>query len=276
MKTKIAVIGAGPAGLLAAWGIREAGGKPVIYDRDPAYQPGRIFSLQYLHEPCGLLNLRSMRLRYEVDGAYPSRETDAEERLILQRMYNVKLGRNPIEENSTRFLTEGPQEVWSLKDAYERLHKTFEKDLKTADLSIADIFKMTEEYAGVINTAPLDKLMPGVPWPVRTYFIRHDFTPVEKHPEDTCVYNLDPNTPWYRATRLDGGTATEYWRIPHGAVAPDKVSQFRVLRKVVSPTHGWFPTPSNFLMTGRWGSWDPKKLTHDAYKDAKYFTERLA
>ena len=264
---KIAIIGAGPAGLLAAWGVYQAGAMPYIIDRDPAYRPDRLFSLQYLHTPCDLPTegLKTLTLRYDVIDPFGFPED-------WKHLYNFKLGRPRDDENSTKFLSGPPQIVWSLKTAYRYLHHEFEGHIHQDNVTWDRIINAADTiHKGVINTAPLDRLLPALPWPHRSLLIKHGYTPVEDHPEDTCVYNLDPKVPWYRATRLDGGTATEFCGVPRG----EDVKDFQLLRKVVKSDVMPEYLPENLLLTGRWGSWDPAKLTHDAYYDAKKFTEGL-
>jgi hypothetical protein len=90
--------------------------------------------------------------------------------------------------------------------------------------------------------------------------------------ENTCVYDLDPATPWYRATKLDGGSATEFIDRPWGDNDPlhqhPAAEHIKPLRKVVrsDAVHKVRQElPYNVKLAGRWGSWSPYALTHDAY-----------
>jgi len=254
----VCVLGAGPAGLLAAWGaVKEGVGTLVIGDRDTSYRPGRIFSLQYLHDPCGLeFAARRIHLHYDVDPSPVLLETS------LQYAYNRKLGRPDDEENSTRFLFESPVNVWSLKDAYYWLYRSLATAMIQDEVDFDRILNICENYDLVISTIPLDLLFPHMEWPVRETLITPGFAPLVI-PRNTCLYNLEPTVPWYRITHLDGGLSAEW--ISKGDYDPDV---FQKLRKVVKAPK-YPPLPNNLVLAGRWGTWDPKALTHDAYQIAR-------
>lgn len=273
MTTKVAVIGAGPAGLLAAWGaIQEPEVSVRLFDPNPEYRPDRIFSLQYLHSPVNLqFTARRLRLYYQVQYAPGMSDQIYKDREAAKNLYNLKLGRPLNEENSTKFLWDSPVSVYSLKDAYRFLHNHFRSKIQNEKLLFDDIIgPLAEEYDVVVSTAPLDKLFPTRSWPARVSFISMAYTPVKHHAENTCVYNLDPDIPWTRATRLDGGTATEWASQPGSVIELDKdvASMTRPLRKVVRAD--WYPPlPRNVVLAGRWGSWDPSQLTHHAFYKAR-------
>lgn len=260
---RVCVIGAGPAGLLAAHGATMGGADEVlILDSKPAYRPWTIFSLQYLHHPCGMDGaIRQLWLSYEVEpkGVEFSKEE-------ARALYNRKLGRELNDENSTRFLWENPVGVWSLKDAYRELWKWYRRYVTEHLVRWEDLAEaLPRKHDLVVNTAPLNFLRPDLTWPIRAGLIRMDYSPVERHPRDTCIYNLDPATPWYRATNLDGGLATEYVKGAEIIAQP--------LRKVVTHSNS-LDLPANVLLTGRWGSWHAEKLTHHAYLETREATRR--
>lgn len=264
---KSLVIGAGPAGLLAAWALRSAGAEVLIWDRDPAYHPEKIVSLQYLHEPCGLENrgVRSLNLRYALHPK-PLGIFDIEMfKTAIRKDYNRKLGRPLEDENSTRFLWESPVTVWSLKDAYRILHREFKAVILPYSIEGWErLYAVADFYDLVVSTVPLDRLIPEGHWPVRLGRIALNWRPMSL-PAETCVYNLEPEVPWYRVTNLDGGVATEFVDKPS---LTEALPMLLPLRKVeagaVIPEH-----PKNLLLTGRWGSWNPTKLTHHAYADTQ-------
>lgn len=267
--TRALIIGAGPAGLLAAHGAWTAGAEVSILDAHPAYRPGTIFSLQYLHEPCGLeLAVRRMLLFYRTtERSWPGYDPDR-----AREAYNRKLGRPEGEENSTRFLFNTPVAVWSLKDAYRTLWSMYKGMIREQPVTWSQLIQYCEIYDVVISTAPLDKLLPDLVWPVRTGLIAMGWLPFEVE-HNTCVYSLDPDVLWYRATRLDGGMATEFIRRSDTAGVDIMLRPgwptVQPLRKVKDHRNVIGPRPGNLTLTGRWGSWDPAKLTHDAYKDAR-------
>lgn len=258
------VIGAGPAGLLAAWGAMQEGAQVIILDAKPQYRPWTIFSLQYLHDPCGLPEKEVRKLWLEYDFIYSEADNKVFEHDELEELianaYNRKLQRKEGDVNSTRFLWESPISVWSLKDAYKFLWDMCRRSVVQQVVTWDSIIAMAGDFDVVINTAPLDLLRPDLEWPIRHGLIQMDWSPLDPHPSDTCIYNLDPDVPWYRATKLDGGVATEFVSGSTAAAQP--------LRKVAAggeiPDH-----PANVFFTGRWGSWDPTKLTHHAYQEAR-------
>ena len=261
----VAIIGAGPAGLLAAWGAATSGAEVRIFDPNPAPLPDRILGLQYLHELCGLPveEVRKLELWYQIIPNNP--EGGAFIRPQLRRAYNFKLGR-PLEEvNSTSHITAGPGHVYSLKDAYTFLHHQFRYDILTRAVTWDEINgELSKDFDIVINTAPLDKLLPQLVWPTRDAWIQFSLPDDVEVLENTCVYNLDVQVPWYRATNLDGSVSTEML-YPEGQLDVPG----RLLRKVVKPDHIIGPFRPNVYLAGRWGSWNPHALTSDAYRVAR-------
>lgn len=272
------VVGAGPAGLLSAWALRTAQWDVTIVDRDCGFYPGRIFSLQYLHDPCGLDSVRSFDLEYVVMGedcALEASSNEEEYQEAVAQFYNLKLGRPIDSENSTQFLWRSPVKVWSLKDAYRSLWQIFKNKMLIHQMSWDRIVDKTAMYDVVVSTVPLDKLLPAMTWPVRVGRIAMDWVPsyLERE-DDVCLYNVDSEVPWYRATVMDGGKATEFVKDPDSAwLEQNGVPSLHPLRKVDSGAS--LPQlPANLLLTGRWGSWDPAKLTHHAYQDTLEFVSR--
>lgn len=258
----VAIVGAGPAGLLAAWGAVTTGAEVRIFDPSPDY-PKTILGLQYLHTNCDLpfAARKKLTLKYELVPC------EALTQLSISGAYNRKLGRPLDEPNSTRFLDQHyPVEVYSLKTAYEYLHHQFRYDIITRAVTWKEIVvDLAEDFDVVINTAPLDKLLPDWGWPTRDAWIQFSLPEGVQVPDGTCVYNLDPEVPWYRATHLDGAVSTEYlYAIADGMMDVPG----RLLRKVVKTALPG-PLPLNVFLAGRWGSWDPQALTSDAFKVAR-------
>jgi hypothetical protein len=282
--TEVIVLGAGPAGLLASWGAFNQGAHVTIYDVDPSYRPERIFSLQYMHHPCDVPGVRDLKLHYQIVGP-DGPEKLVEERFIdgpshrdlVKRMYNLKLKRPLDEANSTRFLFDTPTTVWSLRDAYRILYHLFEPSMKRIrPLAWIDVVALSAMFDVIVNTVPLSILRPNLRWPVRTGWIAMDWLPIDLA-DDHCLYSLQEADPWYRATNLDGGKATEFVDPVPGWPSSFKErgwggAALQELRKVAENTvlddlKLNETLPKNLLFTGRWGSWNPKALTHQAYFD---------
>lgn len=286
----VLVLGAGPAGLLAAWGARtcDVGDVHVtIWDRDTAFHPERIFSLQYMHDPCDVPGATSLELSYSSDlcscGIYLAQGSHTEPCVLARGeagsrrqakvLYNLKLNRPMDEENSTRFLFETPVKVWSLKSGYAWLYQYFQPVMERHEVTWGLLLEESKSWDVVINTVPLDKLRPDLGWPVRRGLIAMGWVPMEL-PENSCVYSLDPDVPWYRATYLDGGKATEFVYHDISDAAKAMIFNLRPLRKVadnslLTQISAIELLPSNLVFTGRWGAWDSKLLTHHAYYAGK-------
>ena len=254
---RIAICGIGPAGLFAAWAAREH--DVQLFDVNVDFQPWRIFALQYLHAHCDLPveARRELQLHYRIDGA------DGWTPDQIKRAYNYKVGRPLADVNSTRFAFEHPKTVFSLKVAYSFLYGAFKDRMVGMKLN-AEL--LTEVFAPgfdlVISTVPLNILFPAWPLEVSQMWITQDSAPIELQ-ENECVMNVDPALPWTRASRIDGGVATEYvkdvakWNLPPGL-------NLQKLRKVIKPA-SYPELPKNVILAGRWGSWDPAPLSHDTY-----------
>src|SRR3990167_677171 len=166
---KVAIIGAGPAGLLAAWGATRyiSLASVTIYDPDPTYRPERILPLQYLHDTCGLKPdaLKPLTIDYEITGIDPNLKDQVGLQKAAKFQYNAKLNRPLSEENSTRYAFQDRPDIYSLRTAYTWLHGFFAERMVTLALTWDQIVNdLPNDYDRVISTAPLPKLLPDWSW----------------------------------------------------------------------------------------------------------------
>lgn len=258
---RVAVLGAGPSGLLAAWAVVNAGHEPVIFDKNPRKPDGSTAGVYYLHEPCNL-PLRSRAVAIHVSGG-----ADSEER---RRSYALKVYGDTSTEvsipsyNSVQTAYDGMQAMdfcWDIVGKFVN-----QKDIVGwGPPHSASILGYAEDFQLVINTIPLNILIPEVFWKWEIATIYRSTAPAD---ESYMMYQANLQIPWYRASAIFGQFTLEYpgtySDLPSSAESGGKYVR---VKKVVPSPDAMPEVPENVLLTGRYGAWDKNKLSHDAFYD---------
>lgn len=249
MKT-IAVLGSGPAGLMAAHAVGLCGA-PLSLHSNP--QKSRLGGAQYLHHRIPMLT-----------SEYP-------ERVITNRLtgtpdgYRDKVyGKDPTTvpaHVSAMNVTDGEEiGVWDLNAAYDRMWEWNKESINSATINPEWIDLHKDEFTMIISSIPAPALCrsPGI----------HRFTyqevwidphPATFLPVDTIQYNGDKNPGWYRASNIGGTAGGTEWSA-NGKKPP--VEGLVLVKKPLTTNCDCYP---EIFRVGRYGAWRKGVLTHDAF-----------
>lgn len=255
--SRVAIFGCGPAGLLAAHAVRQAGHRPVIISK--AIEKSPISGAQYIHEP--ILDLH--------DPDHP----DGSVRFVKmgnKRGYAEKVYGDPDAPCSWDSFPEGEVSVWSMAATYDRLWEMFSESILSLEVTseMVNDFIWLLRYPLMISTIPLWSLCHGGH--------AFDSQPIWISPharfcvfDQEIVYNGVNHHGWYRSSKIFGHGATEYagytWWPNTGAI-----------HKGVKPTGSDCDCNPHIVKAGRFGTWRKGVLVHHAYETASQaVAERL-
>ncbi len=247
---RIAILGCGPAGLLAAHAVRLHGFRPDILSiPDKSELSGAI----YLHAPIPYLttDVKTAMVQYAKIG---TREGYAE------KVYGYP------EALSSWDLYDGQFQAYSMKQAYDLLWIKYQHMIKGVDFARHSTPELiTQDYQVVINTIPAPVLCMSKE--IHTFvgqeiLVYHSLP--EKLLDNTIFYNGVVKEPWYRASKIFGVESTEY--------ATDK-HEYPLGPEADGASKGMKPIENNcdcnprFHRVGRFGRWQKGVLAHEAFTD---------
>lgn len=252
--TEVAVLGCGPAGLLAALAVEQAGHTPVIYSRKiKSKMPGA----QFLHVPIP-----------EITAAEPDGTVNFL-KVGPKHGYALKVYGDRSAPTSWDEFPRGEQPIWSMGEAYSRLWDRFEDriwDFGHIDTVMATTF--AEDFPLVFSTIPAPAMCEREE--------HHAFNSVPvyitsartERRNNVIEYN-GGFAQYYRRSVLFGSESMEY-----GAAV--RLADVRLRCEV-----GWKPTTNDcdchpeIHRLGRFGKWEKGVLVHHAYFEAKAALDAL-
>lgn len=249
---RVAVLGCGPAGLMAAHAVAESGNEPVVFSKK---RKSEMFGSQYLHKPIPGVTDRDAHVTVD----YMLRGTPEAYR---RKVY----GRNWDGTVSPEDLTE-MHEAWDIRTTYDKLWEMYSDLVEDVDVDPAGVkfIKDRTDIDLVINTIPLASLC----WQGHSFRAQEvvaagdapsrgiDVGTVYHCPPDTVICNGDEMPTWYRISRIFDHTTVEW---PQGTKPPIGSAS-----KVLKPTaHNCDCWPEVFKL-GRYGSWTKGVLSHTAF-----------
>lgn len=245
---RVAVLGCGPAGLLAAHATALEGHEPLIFSRPV---PSKIHGAQYIHEPIP-----------EVTGP-PSVISYA--KLGDSGGYAEKVYGSPLAPSSWASFPQGEYPAWAMGAVYDALWERYESLIRPAEIDAAGVRAICElpDVDLVFCSVPLKYLCekPEV----------HRFTHASVAFEPKCyvsmtnvvVYSGRKSEAWYRTSSLFSHDWTEYGEsssaVPEGWMTGIKP---------IETDCDCLDHPK-LVKVGRFGKWEKKVLVTDAFKDAK-------
>ncbi|KKN86942.1 hypothetical protein LCGC14_0265050 [marine sediment metagenome] len=250
---RIAILGAGPSGMMAAHAASECGNYVDIFDADPN-KSKRNAGVFFLHASCNL----------------PLTPTSIQQRLLgaegmLSRNVALAYGQKVYGIPSVKNSVLGPRQVpeiqgYNAGTAINMLWDLYGKQVQTKAIEdLHDIGELLREYDRVISTIPLHHLYSGLDYESATLWIRGGKAP---DGEAWILYNINEHCDWYRCSAI-WGTFTMEYRAGYIPVRRPEYNYFEVTKVVGRrniPAHS-----ERLLFTGRYGAWDKTILTHMVY-----------
>lgn len=257
---KAAVLGCGPAGLLAAHGIARGAQRAGMEAEVRIYSQRKkspLYGCQYLHRDIPGLNLRSQPVDYRLTGSITG---------YREKVYGIEdvaVSPGILETNHT---------AWDIRQAYEQLWGMYEPAINDWYLSPGSWRMLWEQlnsegFGLVISTVPATVLCADQVCTFKSERIwamgdapelgRLAAVPVEL-PEGTILCNGKPHMDWYRASHVFGHHTVEW---------PENVEPPRGASRVVKPISTTCECNPGVIRSGRYATWTKGVLSHTSYED---------
>lgn len=241
----IAVLGCGPAGMLAAHAAVTSGAKVVIYS---VRKPSKIGGAQYLHIPVPGLT---------------SDEPDGEVLFIKKGdrgTYARKVYGDERAETSWNAFEAGSHKIWSMQDAYERAWMNYVDLIEDLEIGHWEARDILSESDLVLSTVPRRALCARP-----EHEFRHQDVWIDMHPyfdilPESIIYSGTPYDKWYRASSIFDVRSAEYGQEREHCVQ---------VRKPLTNTCNCWEDHPDMVMLGRYGRWEKAQLISDAYIGAQ-------
>lgn len=247
---RIAVVGAGPSGLMAAWAAMQQGHSVDLFDKNHEVV-ARSHGVFYLHDPCDLPTLPRQEMITGVMGYYYQNMLDWSE---IRRRYAQKVYGDPDQAVS---IDSSVRTIYHAGVAIQWLKELLTPRIFAEAISgYKGLLDLLQTYHRVIVTAPARAFLGG-DFKSSTVWVRHaEVGQVAER--GFCFYNVGEAN-WCRWSCSFGVMATEYMTQVPGSIQ---------VRKVITADRKLFEAaPSEILWTGRYGAWDKSLLTHTTYRD---------
>jgi hypothetical protein len=265
---KVAILGCGPAGLLAAHAVARAGHEPNVYSHKVKSQ---MFGAMYLHRAIPGITSDNPELEIRVIKS-GTREG-----------YANKVYGDPSAPVSWDLFEPGVVPGWDLAKAYDKLWEMYEHTIVSEDVTpyLADL--KTKVYPLVFSTVPLTTLC-------REPRAMHEFTKqdiwVLHGPGDHLILGVNDNNmmyysgddplgklspligpTWYRFSQINKYQAWEYASDPQ--LDPDEVMDGMTISTGIKPLTNNCDCHPEIVRLGRFGKWQKGVLTHHAFEEAQ-------
>lgn len=257
----VVVLGAGPAGLLAAHAVALAGGQPVIYSApgpDGEAARSEISGATFLHEPIPDLTSAAP------DGAIHFVKVGTREG------YAYKVYGSRFAPCSWDKFDEGQRPAWALQPVYEDLWERYSGNIVPMKLDGETLDEIIENFPSIVSTIPAHVLCERTEdgkklhsFSSRPIWITNHVSSAThviketRKADNVIVYDGVPGAIGgrYRASVIFGHESTEFAEETPAAV---------IGMKILRPTE--CDCRSEIVRAGRWGSWTPGVLVHHAFK----------
>lgn len=243
---KIAVLGCGPAGLLSALAIEQAGHQPIIFSRkQKSVIPGSV----YLHESVPNLT-----------GAYPDNHVQYIRLGDAQGYAEKVYGDAARETGWDNYFQVYPS--WNAVKAYDKLWEMFQYRIIDCVVDKGLLQEIVLAHDHTITTLPApDTCCSTHRFKGTPYFIKTLPVPALDGNKDIVVYNGLPDDDWYRWSVLSGICSIE-------SVHPLWLNDPTVT-KGIKCTETNCDCWKGVTRAGRWAEWRHGVLLNDAYKTVR-------
>ncbi len=250
---RIAILGAGPSGMMAAHAASECGNYVDIFDADPN-KSKRNAGVFFLHDSCNL-PLTPTSIQQRLLGA----EGQSDESVASaygHKVYGVPSVKSSVLQVRSHLWVMG----FNSGEAINMLWDLYGNQVQNKAIQgLNDIGGLLREYDKVISTIPLHHIYSGLDYESATLWVKSGQAPED---ESWILYNINENCDWYRCSAI-WGTFTMEYGAGHIPIRRDGYNYFEVTKVVGRrniPAHS-----ERLLFTGRYGAWDKTILTHTVY-----------
>ena len=266
---RVAILGAGPAGLMAAQAAYERGYEPTIFSRPPlgdragSVAKSDLHGCQYLHAPVPNPSFAGGS-GHAV--AYTLRGTSEGYRMKVYGTTDSRVAVSPDEYGNAE-----PHMAWDLRLVYEKLWHRWEPKMRPMNITPEEVHIMLGRgaWAKVFSTVPAHALCMDPAHQFRAQSVwamgqregSQDFP--FACPPFTVVCNGERDTGWYRIANVFGMTTVEW--------AGEKKPPIKGVVRVEKPldTNCTCHQEAGLVRLGRFGKWQKGVLVHTAYTEAK-------
>jgi len=242
---KVAILGCGPAGLMAAHA-----GAMLGHDIRILSKPRKSFmhGAQYLHSPIPLASSRDpFIINYRLRG-------DAG--IYREKVYGI----DSDLEVSPNSLSEW-HEAWDIREAYDWLWTTYGDYVTPWDAEMEGLEEIWENVDVIVSSVPRPLLCRSGTHSFSSASVWATDRAFDLEKDNTVICDGTKDKAWYRSSLIQGWGNTEWPEEKKPPIDEDH------LWKVLKPTmHNCDCQPEVFHV-GRYGSWDKKQLSHNAYFD---------
>jgi hypothetical protein len=251
---RVAILGCGPAGLLAAHATRLTGNSFVIYSH---MRKSPMLGAQFMHRAIPGLDLQApQKLVYMLHGQYDG---------YRQKVY----GDQDVEFVSPETFS-GFHEAWSIRQAYELLWNMYSNFIVEATIDHTYVARLLQTHDMVISTIPAQLLC----------YNNHQFIGQQVWVDDTwhgpdtaALFEYYGTTnlvicdgtsvnAWYRTSYIFGHSNTEWPKTKKAPFASHNA--VKVTKPITNNCNCW----PNVVRAGRYGSWMKGILSHEAFEVA--------
>ena len=250
---RVAILGCGPAGLMAAHAVAENGAEPLILSRK---RKSPLYGAQYLHAPIPGVTDRDDHVTVE----YMMRGSVGDYR---RKVYGPRWDGTVSPED-----LEETHEAWDIRTTYDRLWDLYHDCIEDVELDPAGVHftSLRQDLDLIVSSVPLERICANESHVFRAAKIvaagdAPDIgirvSSMYHCPPDTVICNGDDSPSWYRISNIFQHTTVEW---PAG-IRPPIQSASEVLKPTGHNCDCW----PDVLKVGRYGSWQKGVLSHEAY-----------
>lgn len=246
--SQVAIIGCGPAGMLAAHAASLAGRTPIIFAKEAAVSPHA--KATFLHAPIP-----------DLTSALPDEKINIF-KVGSEAGYAQKVYGDHERATSWAKYAEGELGAWALAPVYADLWALYGSLVKSSEIGPGDIDSLVGSFPVVVNTAPAWCLCGNGDhgFHKRDIWVEGS-APASVNP-NSMTYNGSALYDWYRSSDIFGVRSMEY--STPGCLSPNPPNGI----KVVGTDCDCNP---RVFRAGRWGTWRPGVLLHHAFERTSEF-----
>lgn len=258
---KIAIWGAGPAGMLVAHAAKRAGHDFLMYSN---HGPSKLYGAQYLHSEIPGVMAEGRMLEHQFRGTIEGYRT---------KVYDATEVTSVSPEQFT-----GHQMAWNIREAYEALMLKYYNRVMCMDINRNDLMglgggwpmhRWNAEFDMVVSTIPRDRLCvnPDHKFTSAKIFALGEapelgmYSPIQPDSDMMLICSGDAADSWYRLSRIFGRTTVEW----PGLRKKPPIKGVVEVNKPVDTTCDCWPEVHRM---GRFGEWKKGVLTHHAFEQA--------